>query len=301
MADFAVTVTNKRFKEIEMEHLEQYQHAGMTVEIDYDPMPQDANPREDCNVGVMLCGHRRYRLGDEQVDGEDFTTSVACPSCDGNGENQDRAKLWRKHAYGWVAVGAGSIQAMQGEISRVVERALQAGRPEEAGRLMVEVCDCPRCQGSGEIELSIAAFLRQERGAKVILPLGLIDHSGLSMYVGSGAHRHDPGGWDSGQVGVIFDTAETRSDRGMEDSSREEIERALRAEVDEYAQFLRGEVYGFTVSDSASDRLDSCWGFLGDLEYVRARANEAAECGARAARRESEEMHLMACRDIVTA
>lgn len=284
-----------------MQSVETYQHAGMTVEIHLDPIPEHSNPREHSNIGVMLCAHGRYLLGDEQLRGDDFSTAVTCPSCDGSGENPLRGKLWRRHAYGWVAVGAGSIQAMQGEMSRVVERALQAGRPEEAGRLMVEVCDCPRCQGSGEIELSIAAFLRQERGAKVILPLGLIDHSGLSMYVGSGAHRHDPGGWDSGQVGVIFDTADTRKECEMENSSREAIERALRAEVNAYDQFLRGEVYCYTVTDPAGEHVDSCCGFLGDLEYVRSQANDAAEYAAQAAEREMHEQHLMACRDIATA
>lgn len=283
-----------------MQHIERYEHAGMTVEIDYDPMPQDANPREGCNVGVMLCGHRRYRLGDEQVDGDDFTTSIGCPNCAGSGENPERAKLWRKQPYGWVAVGAGAPDSMQGEMSRIIERAAKAGNPDEHRRLEVEACDCTRCAGSGEIELSLGAYLRQERGATVVLPLGLIDHSGLSMYIGSGAHRHDPGGWDSGQVGVIFDTPETRKDRGMQDARREEIDRALRVEVEEYAEFLRGEVYCFTVSDGDRDQIDSCCGFVGDLPYVRSRANEAAECGARAIQAENEEQYLMACRDVAT-
>ncbi|MGH2903061.1 MAG: hypothetical protein ACRDK7_05675 [Solirubrobacteraceae bacterium] len=283
-----------------MQYIERYEHAGMTVEIDYDPMPQDSNPRESCNVGVMLCGHRRYRLGDEQVDGDDFTTSVSCPSCAGSGANPERVKLWRKQPYGWVAVGAGTRDSMHGEMSRILERAAQAGRADEHRRLEVEACDCPRCEGSGEIELPIGAYLQQERGASVSLPLGLIDHSGISMYVGGGAHRHDPGGWDSGQVGVIFDTTETRKDRGMHDAKREEIERALRVEVEEYAEFLRGEVYCFTVSDRDGDHLDSCCGFVGDLQYVRSRANEAAEYGARAIQAENEEQYLMACRDIAT-
>jgi hypothetical protein len=244
-----------------MVNVEKYQYAGMTVEIEYDAIPEHANPRDcDCNLGVMLCGHSRYTLGDEQVSGDDFTTSVACPNCAGTGENT-------------------------------------AARDT----LMVEICDCPRCQGSGEIELSLAAYLTQERGASVILPLGLIDHSGISMYVGHGAHPHDPGGWDSGQVGVIFDTTETRKECGLQDAGREEIEKALRAEVQVYAQYLRGEVYSYCVTDPDGEHIDSCHGLLGDLEYVRSQANEAAEHGADAARREQEERHVMACRDIVTA
>jgi hypothetical protein len=284
-----------------MQCVEKYEHAGMTVEIDLDPMPEDSNPREHCNVGVMLCGHRRYQLGDEQIEGEDFSTSVSCPSCQGSGENPLRGKLWRRQPYGWVTVGAGSIESMQGEMSHIVERAAHAGQAGEADNLMIEICDCPRCEGSGEIELSIGAYLKQERGATVILSLGLIDHSGISMYVGSGAHPHDPGGWDSGQVGVIFDTTDTRKECEMENASREDIERALRGEAHTYDQFLRGEVYCYAVTDPAGVHVDSCCGYLGDLEYVRGQANDAAEYGARAAQRESEEKHLMACRDITTA
>jgi hypothetical protein len=284
-----------------MDSIESYEHAGMTVEITIDPMPQDCNPREHTNVGVMLCGHRRYILGDEQITGDDFSPTITCPSCNGTGENSQRGKLWRRHSYGWVTVGAGSTESMMGEMSRLVARAANAGRPRASASLMVETCDCLRCEGSGEIDVSLDAYLRHRRGATVILPLGLIDHSGISMYVGAGAHRHDPGGWDSGQVGVIFDTTETRKECGMENARPEDIERALRAEVTAYDQFLRGEVYCYTVTDPAGEHLDSCCGFLGDLEYVRSQANDAAEYAAQAAERERKEKYLMACRDIATA
>src|SRR5665213_3275770 len=245
-----------------MERVDRYEHAGMTVEITIDPMPEDCNPRGDCNVGVMLCSHRRYNLGDEQIKGEDFTPSVTCPRCGGSGADPQRGKLWRRRAYGWDSVGAGSIESMQGEMVRLLARAERDARPEEPSSLMVEACDCPVCGSSGEIEVTLGEYLRRERGATVILPVGLIDHSGISMYVGAGAHRHDPGGWDSGQVGVIFDTSKTRRECEMENATPQEIERALRAEVAVYDQFLRGEVYCFTVIDPDGEHLDSCYGFL---------------------------------------
>ncbi len=283
-----------------MDRIERYEHAGMTVEITIDPMPQDCNPREYTNVGVMLCSHRRYNLGDEQITGDDFSPTITCPSCNGTGENPSRGKLWRRCPYGWVTIGSGSIESMQGEMASLIARAARAGRTQEAAELMVEACDCPRCEGDAEIEAPLADYLRAERGATVILPLGLIDHSGISMYVGAGAHRHDPGGWDSGQVGVIFDTAETRNECGLEDASREDIERALRGEVNAYDQFLRGEVYCFAITDPEGEHIDSCCGFLGDLAYVQSQANEAAEHAAQAVSREQDEKHLMACRDIET-
>lgn len=119
-------------------------------------------------------------------------------------------------------------------------------------------------------------WLKIFKGATVVLPLGLIDHSGISMYVGAGAHWCDPGGWDSGLVGLIFDTPETRERTGVKP---ENVEQALRTEVEVYDQYLRGEVYygvhltptgelvetdvdGDTVHGHTYQE-DACGGFLG--------------------------------------
>lgn len=110
-------------------------------------------------------------------------------------------------------------------------------------------------------------------GSTVVLPLGLIDHSGISMYVGGGAHPMDPGGWDSGIVGFIFDTAKTREQIGTPVDS---IEKVLRQEVELYDQYLTGQVYSYTVEDEEENTVDSCGGFLGSLNYVRQSARDAA-------------------------
>lgn len=109
-------------------------------------------------------------------------------------------------------------------------------------------------------------------GSTVVLPLGLIDHSGISMYVGGGAHPHDPGGWDSGLVGFIFDTAATREQIGTDP---EHIEEALRAEVKVYDEYLTGQVYGYLVEDEDGDEVGSCWGMFGE-EYVKQSGRDAA-------------------------
>ena len=121
-----------------------------------------------------------------------------------------------------------------------------------------------------------ARWLRIFHGAIVVLPLGLIDHSGISMYVGAGAHFADPGGWDSGIVGLIFDTPERRAVCwGDDPADPEKIEAALRSEVEVYDQYLRGEVYGavyekryvWTREDGETRREweqeESVWGILG--------------------------------------
>ena len=85
-----------------------------------------------------------------------------------------------------------------------------------------------------------ARWLRIFHGATVVLPLGLYDHGGITMYVGT-THAFDAAGWDSGIVGLTFDTPETRAACG---TPPERIEEVLRGEVEEYDRYLRGEVYG---------------------------------------------------------
>jgi hypothetical protein len=57
------------------------------------------------------------------------------------------------------------------------------------------------------------------------------------------------------------------------------FEKAIRDEVDEYDKYLQGQCYGYEVEGREGDDLDSCWGYIGDLDYVRSEAKQAAEHG----------------------
>lgn len=103
-----------------------------------------------------------------------------------------------------------------------------------------------------------------------LLPLYLYDHSGITM-------RTTPFTcpWDSGQVGWIYLTAK--------DAAKERIvdpEKCLRGEVEDYDNYLTGNVYGFSVEDSEGEILDCQWGFIG-LELCRDEAKHMAEVCAR--------------------
>ncbi len=112
----------------------------------------------------------------------------------------------------------------------------------------------------------------------VILPLALLDHSGITMQVGSGAFMSDPGGWDSGSVGFIFASREEARDAfGIAAMVSNATETALRAEVEEYDRYLRGEAYGFTVTAKGGERVGSCWGFS-DVDDALAEARATADC-----------------------
>lgn len=159
----------------------------------------------------------------------------------------------------------------------------------------------------------------------VILPLGLYDHSGITMYVG-GTHPMDGGGWDSGQVGMIWcdlkkalhewgvkgqehlgwkgEANFTKKDDGTSRTLREAVETYLTGEVETYDQYLRGEVYGYVVEDEDGNHLESCWGFYGDLDDVSSDAKAAAESVneqiLEAEAKELAEAQDAACRDIAT-
>lgn len=113
-------------------------------------------------------------------------------------------------------------------------------------------------------------YLIEERKASIILPLGLYDHSGITMYIGD---KHDR--WDGGQVGFIYCTQED-IDREW-DGDKQQAEDFLRSEVKTYDQYLTGDIYGYrVVNTSNGEEVDSCWGFYG-LEDVKEQANSIAD------------------------
>ena len=99
------------------------------------------------------------------------------------------------------------------------------------------------------------------------VPLYLYDHGGVTMNTTGFSCP-----WDSGQVGVIFVTAEqVRKEYGVKRIGRKVRAKALdvlKAEVKEYDDFLTGSVYGYVTEDSDGEHVGSCWGFFGDTDYM---------------------------------
>lgn len=104
------------------------------------------------------------------------------------------------------------------------------------------------------------ALLEEYGEGSVILPLYLYDHGGITMKVGA---FRDP--WDSGQVGWIVASEEAIEREWGGDE--EKAEEGLRYEVETYDEYLRGEVFGYIITDASGEEVDSCWGFFGE-EYV---------------------------------
>lgn len=103
-----------------------------------------------------------------------------------------------------------------------------------------------------------------------VLPLYLYDHSGLTMNT-SGFYCP----WDSGQVGWIYMSKEKAEKERLSDPLA-----FLRSEVAEYDQYLTGDVWGYTITDSDGHHLDSCWGFFG-FDHCKEQATESAQAIAK--------------------
>lgn len=134
----------------------------------------------------------------------------------------------------------------------------------------------------------VERYLREERGAVgPILPLYLLDHSGLSLSVGRPS-AFDPGGWDTTMVGFACCTEEGIAKccgDGAEYRADEWVEKAIRDDVRAYDAYLRGSVYWYLVENADGEVVGSCGGFLvvdeADMEHLRGQAREDAELDAR--------------------
>jgi hypothetical protein len=121
-------------------------------------------------------------------------------------------------------------------------------------------------------------YFKKERGARVVLPVIVFDHSMITMKIGHvGDIMGDSAGWDTSFVGFIFDTPETVKECMGDNVTDEQIEEALRQEMDTYASYLEGDVMYFSVQDEETGFHESCFGFVGDHEECERQCFEALE------------------------
>lgn len=67
--------------------------------------------------------------------------------------------------------------------------------------------------------------------------------------------------WDSGKAGYITTSKARIKEYGLEDRSREEIERYLSNEIEEYSLWANGQVIGFSLVNNLGEVKESCGGF----------------------------------------
>jgi len=118
--------------------------------------------------------------------------------------------------------------------------------------------------GDTQPDVSPSEFLNNLPADTIVLPLYLLDHSGLTL---STEPFNCP--FDSGKVGFIYATPDDWMEHGVKPS---EVAERLRTEVQTYQYYLEGAVYGFqmfqmirceTCGVASQKVLDSCYGFYG--------------------------------------
>lgn len=184
------------------------------------------SPREvNDNFGTMVCFHPRYALGDHH-------------------NYIDKDDFLREMYLNTVGNNERGTERYERMVNMVWSRKMTGDHPD------------PRAVDD--------AMLRVISEKYVVMPLYLLDHSGLAMQTES---FHDP--WDSGQVGWMYvskeDVLKEFGGEKMTGALRKKAEDLLRGEVAEYDAYLRGECYGFELYKNG-ELSDSCWGFIGSLE-----------------------------------
>jgi hypothetical protein len=95
----------------------------------------------------------------------------------------------------------------------------------------------------------------------MIKPLYLYDHSGITISTSPFSC-----GWDSGQVGWVYLTQKRMDELGI---TSKDYDLIIESEVEEYDQYIRGEVYMFEVYEVKEcnlghlhkELIDSCGGY----------------------------------------
>lgn len=246
------------------------------IHIEQDINPWNPRTEQDGNVGIMMCWHRNYNLGDKNKfeEPEEFLQDLL------------RRKVYEKTILNYVRNGkADGIEIKYNRSDYVWELwtsyymfPLEGAKDakfqlySEQSELDWLIDDIIEALSNEDIW-----YLLEKHANIVALPLYLYDHSGITMSTASFNDR-----WDSGQIGWIYTDKETvlsqcgkfRNDKGnlikiTERNWKEGAYQKLKKEVEIYDMYLQGQVYGIVIEEYDSDckefdEIDSCWGFYDD-------------------------------------
>lgn len=184
------------------------------------------SPREvDETFGTMVCFHPRYALGDSH-------------------NYMDKDDFLREMYLNTVGNDERGMERYERMVNMVWSRKMTGPHPDERA-----------------VDDTMLNVISKKY---IMLPLYLLDHSGLAMRTTS---FHDS--WDSGQVGWIYvskeDALKEFGGDKMTSAIKQKAEALLRSEVEVYDSYLRGECYGFELYENG-ELSESCWGFIGNLE-----------------------------------
>ncbi len=104
-----------------------------------------------------------------------------------------------------------------------------------------------------------------------IFPLIMYAHSGVALSL----HRDGCFGdaWDAGQVGFVLVKRDRDNGWHVQAKARE----AAAIKVEEWNQYLSGDIWGFIVENPDGENVDSCWGHYG-RKWAEEAAKDALNC-----------------------
>ena len=120
----------------------------------------------------------------------------------------------------------------------------------------------------------MGADIARRENAGVILPLFILDHSGITINTTGYSCP-----WDSRQLGWIFISKEKMryeySYKRFSQKLKKRVAEYLKAEVETYAKYHEGDAWGYRITDTETEKeIEACWGYFGD-EYCM---EEAEAC-----------------------
>jgi len=252
------------------------EYRGFDINIYQDKDAED--PRDWDNIGRMYCKHRDYNLGDPLR------------------QDRDNRPVYPRDA------------------EEIAEAMLAEATNENKAAQIKQAWENGRGNSKRVHSFISSAFRICAAKLPVILPLYLLDHSGLWMKAGGNmdlscrrynAFGCDPGSWDTSMVGFIFCTwKDVKREYGELDSKDhgtpiERAERYLRGEVEVYSQYLEGSVYWYSIEPTDRNKGiecdDSCGGFYGydwKENGLLESAENAIDCAIRKYRQAAHDLHV---------
>ena len=118
---------------------------------------------------------------------------------------------------------------------------------------------------NGETASTLGANLEEWEKTHHVYKLNALIHGDVRLSITSDLKQYYMG-FDSGQIGFLLVT--------RDESEIPEPQKYAEGMVEEWNQYLSGDVWGFTIEDGEGNHIDSCWGFYG-FDYAKSEAFDA--------------------------
>lgn len=109
--------------------------------------------------------------------------------------------------------------------------------------------------GQKRIEITAKELVEKYKKTHWIFPIEAYIHGEVRLAF-SGTGNFPDRRWDVSQVGFVF---ATKNDWRLSKSAK----RAAEAKINQWNQYLSGDVWGYVIEDENGKTLESCWGFYG--------------------------------------